>query len=240
MSALHTQGRVTFKEDGDANHYSMLTEDGRWWLAVLANGEQTSERQIANFRRLAACWNACEGISTEYLETTGLPEFAGKTLCADMVQAELDAMTKQRDQLQQLVDAQVQDIGNGMSALFILREQNRRMLAALEKAKPALEMYRAYGWDDRAGVIRDVNAAIEVVKGGQCQTCNGHGMVGGPSFREPDEGGEPCPDCQQPALAVPVGCIPVPAEWINGLLLGDRQHHNELRAMLAAAQEGGA
>lgn len=29
----------------------------------------------------------------------------------------------------------------------------------------------------------------------KCQTCNGHGMIGGPSYREPDEGGEPCPDC---------------------------------------------
>jgi hypothetical protein len=31
-----------------------------------------------------------------------------------------------------------------------------------------------------------------------CQTCNGHGMIGGPSYREPDEGGEPCPDCAPP------------------------------------------
>jgi|SRR5882672_1631116 len=28
-----------------------------------------------------------------------------------------------------------------------------------------------------------------------CQTCNGHGMIGGPSFSQPDEGGVPCPDC---------------------------------------------
>jgi len=69
-----TQGRITFKEDGDANHYSMLTEDGRWWLAILANGEQTSARQVANFRRLAACWNACEGSSTEWLEFQCSPD----------------------------------------------------------------------------------------------------------------------------------------------------------------------
>lgn len=29
----------------------------------------------------------------------------------------------------------------------------------------------------------------------KCQTCNDHGMIGGPSNREPDEGGVPCPDC---------------------------------------------
>lgn len=66
--STHTTGRITFKADGDANCYSILTEDGRWLMAVLTNGEQTSERQIANFRRLATCWNACEGIRTDALE----------------------------------------------------------------------------------------------------------------------------------------------------------------------------
>lgn len=28
-----------------------------------------------------------------------------------------------------------------------------------------------------------------------CETCNGNGMIGGPCYREPDEGGVPCPDC---------------------------------------------
>ncbi|WP_186118303.1 hypothetical protein [Burkholderia gladioli] len=32
-----------------------------------------------------------------------------------------------------------------------------------------------------------------------CATCNGHGMIGGPSFSAPDEGGVPCPDCAAPA-----------------------------------------
>jgi hypothetical protein len=32
-----------------------------------------------------------------------------------------------------------------------------------------------------------------------CATCNGHGMIGGPSFYAPDEGGEPCLDCSPPA-----------------------------------------
>ncbi|WP_186268083.1 hypothetical protein [Burkholderia gladioli] len=43
-----------------------------------------------------------------------------------------------------------------------------------------------------------------------CATCNGHGMIGGPSFYAPDEGGVPCPDCNQ-AVAAPVA-EPMPAE----------------------------
>lgn len=29
-----------------------------------------------------------------------------------------------------------------------------------------------------------------------CTTCNDHGMIGGPSFYDPGEGGQPCPDCE--------------------------------------------
>lgn len=37
-----------------------------------------------------------------------------------------------------------------------------------------------------------------------CQTCNDNGMIGGPSFYQPDEGGVPCPDCTpSPAPAQP-------------------------------------
>ena len=35
----------------------------------------------------------------------------------------------------------------------------------------------------------------------RCQTCNNHGMIGGPSFYAPDEGGVPCPDCATPPSA---------------------------------------
>jgi hypothetical protein len=35
---------------------------------------------------------------------------------------------------------------------------------------------------------------VEIEDNG-CQTCNGTGMIGGPSYYAPDEGGEPCPDC---------------------------------------------
>lgn len=109
MSAAHTKGRITFKEDGDANHYSMLTEDGKWWLAIHANGEQTSARQAANFRRLAACWNACEGVDTEHLEKYGLPDFAQK----------ISDIGAERDATQARLDTLIAAIGNECLEKFI-------------------------------------------------------------------------------------------------------------------------
>ena len=73
MNASHTEGRIVFVADGEANRYAMLTEDGKWWLALLMNGEQVAERQLANLRRMAACWNACSGISTEDIEAHNRP-----------------------------------------------------------------------------------------------------------------------------------------------------------------------
>ncbi len=30
-----------------------------------------------------------------------------------------------------------------------------------------------------------------------CETCNDYGVIGGPSFYDPGEGGQPCPDCEE-------------------------------------------
>lgn len=67
MSA-HTEGRIQFRANGDANSYALLDDQGRWWLSLLMNGEQHTVKQEANLRRLAACWNACELMSTEDIE----------------------------------------------------------------------------------------------------------------------------------------------------------------------------
>lgn len=40
---------------------------------------------------------------------------------------------------------------------------------------------------------------VEVeIKHNGCTTCDGNGMIGGPSYYSPDEGGVPCPDCATP------------------------------------------
>ena len=56
-------------------------------------------------RRIVAAVNACAGLTTDYIETVGLPEFVGKTLCSDVVQQELDRVTAQRDQLLAALEA---------------------------------------------------------------------------------------------------------------------------------------
>ncbi len=69
MSAQHTPGPLTVRENGDANSYAMLTADHKW-LAVnlLHNGEVMVQQQRENMRRLAICWNACEQMSTTSIE----------------------------------------------------------------------------------------------------------------------------------------------------------------------------
>lgn len=95
----HTQGRITFKADGDANHYTLLDEGGRWLMSVLMNGEQLTAKQEANLRRIAVCWNACKGVSTEDLEMDNaafIRVFNERNqLRADIETAEQDSRQKQ-------------------------------------------------------------------------------------------------------------------------------------------------
>ena len=73
MNDLHTKGRIKFRENGDANSYALLTEDGNWWLSLLMNGEIPSLRQKANLQRIATCWSAHDALleALEALTTWG-------------------------------------------------------------------------------------------------------------------------------------------------------------------------
>lgn len=73
--ASATQGTWKFHEQGDANDYAMITQDGRWVIAFRQNGEIMPEVQKSNARRIVACVNACEGIASEYLEHFGAATF---------------------------------------------------------------------------------------------------------------------------------------------------------------------
>lgn len=46
-------------------------------------------------------------------------------------------------------------------------------------------------------VAEEQRSMVVEPSGSTCQTCNDNGMIGGPSYYAPDEGGVSCPDCQQ-------------------------------------------
>lgn len=108
----HTQTRLTFRDDGEANVYHLMTDDGRWLLSLRHNGEQLVERQRENMRRIAACWNACKGVPTEVLEAQqsgGLPWSV-----ADQIDAAADRnrLRAQRDELLELLRDWLNDYGD--------------------------------------------------------------------------------------------------------------------------------
>jgi hypothetical protein len=62
MSAPHTPGPWTVREDGDANHYTLIGPDGRWLVSLLHNGEALTERQRANLLLMAAAPDLLEAV----------------------------------------------------------------------------------------------------------------------------------------------------------------------------------
>ena len=68
--------------------------------------------------------------------------------------------------------------------------------------------------------IDQLQARIAELEARICRTCDGHGMIGGPSYSQPDEGGEPCPDCdafilrkQAEAVQASRQAVSVPDAW---------------------------
>lgn len=76
MSAQHTPGRLAvaveiFDNDGMPETALQALGGAATVAVALEFGPNNPGMREANARRLAACWNACEGISTEALESDG-------------------------------------------------------------------------------------------------------------------------------------------------------------------------
>ena len=82
MSTEHTRGRVFLAPSnvigcGDPQKWERLKINSPW----VEDAWEGDAEAVANMRRLVACWNACEGIDTEYLEgDESLPHYARRLM----------------------------------------------------------------------------------------------------------------------------------------------------------------
>lgn len=148
-----TPKRITVRENGEANSFAVLDDDrGRWWLSLLHNGEALTDLQRHNMRRIAACWNACEGLPTATLEA-----LAGGTLAAELgrlsgdrgealdererasIAAALEIMTGLRDDTgEAFPDDATHEIGTAGGTLEELDADELRALRDRMQAGPVL------------------------------------------------------------------------------------------------------
>lgn len=68
MAVKHTETKLSYRANGESNSYALVDDKDHWLLTLLHNGQQLVPKQEANLRRLVACWNKCDGVSTERLE----------------------------------------------------------------------------------------------------------------------------------------------------------------------------
>ena len=96
MSTEHTPGRLKVGQHlGSLSSFCIhmdVGDKGRGAEIVEAVCGLSTEQRLANARRLVACWNACEGIPTEEMESKGLPLYMHRKLISE------------RDQLLKVLD----------------------------------------------------------------------------------------------------------------------------------------
>lgn len=108
MNPKHTQGRLlvasntVYSEGEDIEMGQLLYANGRdliWW----SSGNGACIENLEDARRLAACWNACIGWSTEYLEHPDNPGFMARmnqvASGQAMILAQAQEVITERDQL---------------------------------------------------------------------------------------------------------------------------------------------
>ena len=86
----HTEGKFHIQE-GIMTHTILDEKDN-----VIAFTNTFNPNRFMDFERLAACWNACEGISTEYLETNDTVISSFREAYAEII-TQLDKRTQERD-----------------------------------------------------------------------------------------------------------------------------------------------
>ena len=99
----HTTGKLTFRG------FSIYAADGKTPVADTCLNASVAQHDVANARRLVACWNACDGVSVEWLEAQADPaseELFGKTAPLDKrLQAAMQDAEAAKAQRDELLDA---------------------------------------------------------------------------------------------------------------------------------------
>lgn len=105
-------------------------------------------------------------------------------------------------------------------------------------------------WNGAVPVVAELErlrGRVAALESRVCRTCDGHGMIGGPSYSQPDEGGEPCPECAGWLLRKQAEAVEAFAEWADphwpksqAVMIKDdaRSHAFELRQQADDIERG--
>ncbi|MEO0002449.1 MAG: hypothetical protein RLZZ22_141 [Pseudomonadota bacterium] len=136
MSAKHTQGLLAVNP---CRLDQIATADASKEIARVTNFGHSVDTIIANARRLVACWNACDGIGTEALETEGSAAMGWARTASKLLQA-----TTQRDELlasvQELIAATKSEGGARIGHIYqpATREHEMREAMAWQRLQAAV------------------------------------------------------------------------------------------------------
>lgn len=122
MSAQHTPGRLCvavdiFDNDGMPETALQALGGAATVAVALEFGPNNPGMREANARRLVACWNACDGISTESLESEGNAALGWARTASKLIHA-----TTQRDELLAALIEARRWIGDGECSDGLSRE----------------------------------------------------------------------------------------------------------------------
>ena len=144
MTTTHTPGRLQVPEPHDGQYGVIVENDcGRYAVAV-------SIRNPADARRLAACWNVCDGMDTELLENILMlgDTMATRLQARDRVEQAIIAdrlrFMQERDALRTALNKLLNTVNQyddgdyylGTDAEQILAEANRVSIETAEPAPP--------------------------------------------------------------------------------------------------------
>lgn len=167
------------------------TGDSAEQLATTLADLKAFEVTQADFAEFTEDATVARGYAIEQLERMHGHAVAREELAAqqEAERAELERQRQEQEEREAQERAAQQEAQRKLDAERAEFERQKAEFEAQQRAAAEEAQRKA---DAEAQAARSVN----------CATCNDNGMIGGPSYYAPDEGGEPCPDCQPRTMVV--------------------------------------